>query len=79
MLIFGLLFVFSSGKTYENIFWIKCLSSYETIEETNSKESLQLDLDTIRDATNDFSATNFLGKGGFGEVFKVDIFILLPS
>ena len=78
MLIFGLLFVFSCGKTSENIFWLNVFLGYETIEETNNKESLQLDLETIRDATNDFSATNFLGKGGFGEVFKVDIFILLP-
>ena len=73
------MFVFSCGKTFENIFWIKCFSSYETIEETNSKESLQLDLESIRDATNDFSATNFLGMGGFGEVFNVDIFILQVS
>ncbi|KAI9126923.1 hypothetical protein K1719_002519 [Acacia pycnantha] len=38
--------------------------------EISSVESLQFDLDTIKSATNDFSADNKLGQGGFGEVYK---------
>jgi len=34
-------------------------------------ESLQFDLSTIEAATNNFSADNKLGEGGFGEVYKV--------
>ncbi|CAL5344709.1 unnamed protein product [Camellia sinensis] len=33
-------------------------------------ESLQFDLGTIRDATNNFSEANKLGEGGFGPVYK---------
>ncbi|KAK4270726.1 hypothetical protein QN277_019500 [Acacia crassicarpa] len=36
----------------------------------SSVESLQFDLNTIKSATNDFSADNKLGQGGFGEVYK---------
>ena len=34
-------------------------------------ESLQWDLATIEAATNNFSLSNKLGQGGFGEVYKV--------
>lgn len=34
-------------------------------------ESLQFDLATIIAATNRFSDQNKIGKGGFGEVYKV--------
>ncbi|XXG69295.1 hypothetical protein AAC387_Pa06g2202 [Persea americana] len=39
-------------------------------EEISSVESLQLDLDTIKVATNNFSDENKLGHGGFGAVYK---------
>ena len=34
-------------------------------------ESLQFDFETIEVATNKFSSDNKLGRGGFGEVYKV--------
>jgi len=34
-------------------------------------ESLQFDISTIRAATHNFSSDTILGKGGFGEVYKV--------
>lgn len=37
-------------------------------------ESLQFDLATIIAATNKFSDQNKIGKGGFGEVYKVNTF-----
>ena len=40
-------------------------------EEISSVESLQLDLDTIKVSTNNFSDENKLGHGGFGAVYKV--------
>ncbi|RWR88270.1 cysteine-rich receptor-like protein kinase 10 isoform X2 [Cinnamomum micranthum f. kanehirae] len=39
-------------------------------EEISSVESLQLDLDAIKVATNNFSDENKLGHGGFGAVYK---------
>ncbi|KAL3741949.1 hypothetical protein ACJRO7_017430 [Eucalyptus globulus] len=40
------------------------------IDEISNAESLQFDLNIIREATNDFSDSNKLGQGGFGEVYK---------
>ena len=37
-------------------------------------ESVQFDLKTIEAATSNFSASNKLGQGGFGEVYKVTSF-----
>jgi len=38
-----------------------------------SLESLQFELANIQAATNRFAAENRIGKGGFGEVYKVNI------
>ncbi|KAL6555229.1 hypothetical protein OROGR_006487 [Orobanche gracilis] len=38
--------------------------------EISTVESLQFNFDTIRDATNDFSESNKLGRGGFGTVYR---------
>ncbi|XP_052885627.1 cysteine-rich receptor-like protein kinase 25 isoform X3 [Gossypium arboreum] len=49
---------------------------YKAVEEENAKddistiESLQYDFSTIEVATNNFSNSNKLGEGGFGEVYK---------
>ncbi|CAL5409669.1 unnamed protein product [Camellia sinensis] len=40
------------------------------VEEISTKESLQYDFNTIRVATNNFSAANKLGQRGFGVVYK---------
>ncbi|WCJ20318.1 cysteine-rich RLK (RECEPTOR-like protein kinase) 25 [Euphorbia peplus] len=39
-------------------------------DEITTVESLQVDLDTIQVATNNFSEDNKLGQGGFGAVYK---------
>lgn len=39
--------------------------------EYTTLESLQFDLVTIEAATNKFSPENRIGRGGFGEVYKV--------
>ncbi|PIA58485.1 hypothetical protein AQUCO_00500433v1 [Aquilegia coerulea] len=40
------------------------------VEEMGSAESLQYNFRAVRDATNNFSDANKLGKGGFGIVYK---------
>ncbi|XP_062087471.1 cysteine-rich receptor-like protein kinase 26 isoform X2 [Humulus lupulus] len=42
----------------------------ETAEDISWDDSLQLDFDTIRKATDEFSDENKLGEGGFGAVYK---------
>ncbi|KAJ6364032.1 hypothetical protein OIU76_029051 [Salix suchowensis] len=42
-------------------------------DEMATVESLQFDLSTLETATDNFSAANKLGEGGFGEVYKVRI------
>ncbi|PNY06466.1 cysteine-rich receptor-like protein kinase, partial [Trifolium pratense] len=42
----------------------------EDEDEITTVESLQLDFDTIRVATNDFNDSNKLGEGGFGAVYQ---------
>ncbi|XP_057538358.1 cysteine-rich receptor-like protein kinase 25 [Amaranthus tricolor] len=46
------------------------LSFIEAENQIEIEESLKFDLTTIRKATNNFSAVNKLGEGGFGEVYK---------
>ena len=43
----------------------------EGVDEISSVDSLQFDIGTIKVATDNFSAANELGKGGFGIVYKV--------
>ena len=40
-------------------------------DEIISVESLQFNFNTIKVATNNFSNGNTLGRGGFGDVYKV--------
>ncbi|XP_016648537.1 PREDICTED: cysteine-rich receptor-like protein kinase 10 [Prunus mume] len=46
----------------------------EDVDEIGNAESLQMDFDTIRLATDDFSEVNKLGQGGFGSVYKGKLF-----
>ncbi|XP_021801134.1 putative receptor-like protein kinase At4g00960 [Prunus avium] len=48
----------------------KLLPSSDDTDEIGSAESLQFDLATIRDSTDDFSEANKLGQGGFGSVYR---------
>ncbi|CAI9773316.1 unnamed protein product [Fraxinus pennsylvanica] len=58
-------------------FFLKWKKPYDAVSEENdegneisSVESLQFDLNTIALATNNFSAENKIGEGGFGSVYK---------
>ncbi|QHO53162.1 Cysteine-rich receptor-like protein kinase [Arachis hypogaea] len=48
----------------------KSNSKDDNTEDMKIVESLQFNLECIRDATNDFSDANKLGQGGFGVVYK---------
>lgn len=37
-------------------------------------ESLQFAFNTLQDATNNFSDDNKIGAGGFGDVYKVELY-----
>ena len=41
------------------------------MDQITNAESLQFDFGTIRAATDNFSDANKLGRGGFGEVYRV--------
>lgn len=41
-------------------------------QESSTIESLQFNFATIEAATNNFSHENKIGRGGFGEVYKVE-------
>ena len=40
-------------------------------EDTETVDSMMMDVSTLRTATGDFDETNKLGEGGFGAVYKV--------
>jgi hypothetical protein len=40
-------------------------------EDTETVDSMMMDVSTLRAATGDFDETNKLGEGGFGAVYKV--------
>uniref|UniRef100_A0A2P2MVM0 Cysteine-rich receptor-like protein kinase 25 n=1 Tax=Rhizophora mucronata TaxID=61149 RepID=A0A2P2MVM0_RHIMU len=56
----------------------RVLEGQDGIEITN-EESLQYPLVTIESATKKFSSDNKLGRGGFGEVYKVTVSIWASS
>ena len=58
----------------KDTFCFIALGSGKYVEDQKIKDAklLQLDFDTIRLATNDFSPYNHLGEGGFGAVYKVN-------
>lgn len=41
------------------------------VADAKEVDSLQMDFETIREATDHFSETNKLGQGGFGTVYLV--------
>jgi len=65
-------YLISREKFYFNLFSCVVQEGEEDEDvEIEISESLQFTFDTIRDATDDFSASNKLGQGGFGTVYKV--------
>ncbi|KAJ9558727.1 hypothetical protein OSB04_013341 [Centaurea solstitialis] len=58
-----------SSTCYKN----RSLSRYERTDQTEKMEKLnhlKIPLEAIKDSTQDFNETNFLGKGGYGKVYK---------
>jgi len=54
-----------------NDFILRVCFGFLDVDDITTLESLQFGFGTIEAATNNFSADNKLGEGGFGEVFKV--------
>lgn len=54
-----------------NIWTIQGIAFQEATDEISDVETIQLDFETIKVATNVFSDENQLGQGGFGVVYKV--------
>jgi len=56
-------------------FFYPCVAEIQEEEDDDkidiTTEQLQLNFNTIRNATNNFSDSDKLGKGGFGVVYKV--------
>jgi hypothetical protein len=48
-----------------------CAAGNDVLTVEEPVESLQFDLAMIEAATNNFSENNKIGKGGFGDVYKV--------
>jgi hypothetical protein len=46
------------------------------VEDIEGSESIFIGLATLGSATNNFDEKNKLGEGGFGAVYKVDLFPL---
>ncbi|KAJ0250276.1 Protein kinase domain-containing protein [Hirschfeldia incana] len=57
------LFVFKRRQSYKTLI-------LENADDITSPQSLQIDFKTIEAATDQFSETNKVGQGGFGEVYK---------
>jgi len=66
-------FLAHSVDLSSNFFLFVCEALDESIsaDEISVPESLQYDFDTLCIATDNFSDTNKLGRGGFGVVYKV--------
>ncbi|KAF7811117.1 putative receptor-like protein kinase [Senna tora] len=68
-------FVVKRRKKTIEIYQLICLNSFsgeaENDDEIKPTETLHLDFETIRLATDNFSDANKLGEGGFGPVYKV--------
>ncbi|CAN1336735.1 Cysteine-rich receptor-like protein kinase 10 [Linum perenne] len=65
-----ILFLFCYGWKVKKSRIATPTSSQNTENEANHQGWLQLEFDTIRAATNNFTSGNKLGEGGFGAVYK---------
>lgn len=65
------LFNFLDDGTYS------CLTDFSNTEILPSVNLSFLDLSTLQIATENFAERNKLGKGGFGVVYKVHIYLIL--
>ena len=57
-----------------NVQWLKPFFFCAVESNITTEQSLQFDLATIQAATNNFSDHNKIGEGGFGAVYKVELY-----